>query len=176
MQPPLSIVHEEYLLYWSADHTRGHGEAANYHTSNRTYTMDQFNGGNAKEEWYATKLPGPEGSQSLYTERTLSVTYDWGHCNMAWQSHCSRCAVRLLACQAWWSIFTSYHISYRFGRYQWLRMPFSILSVPEVIQRIIHELIEGLKDVEVIANDFVVIGFGDTMEEAAVGEFWRVVT
>ena len=32
-----------------------------------------------------------------------------------------------------------------------------------------HELIEGLRGVEVIADDFVVIGFGDTVQEAAVG-------
>jgi len=30
-----------------------------------------------------------------------------------------------------------------------------------------HELIEGLEGIEVVADDFVVIGFGDTMEEAA---------
>ena len=30
-----------------------------------------------------------------------------------------------------------------------------------------YELIEGLDGVEVVADDFVVIGFGDTMEEAA---------
>jgi len=29
-------------------------------------------------------------------------------------------------------------------------------------------LIEGLKGVETVADDFVVVGFGDTMEEAAI--------
>ena len=29
-----------------------------------------------------------------------------------------------------------------------------------------HQLIEGLKGVEVVANDFVVVGFGDTLESA----------
>ena len=47
-------------------------------------------------------------------------------------------------------------------------MPFWISSAPEVFQRKMHELIEGLRDVEVVADDFVVIGFGDTTEEAAV--------
>ena len=46
-------------------------------------------------------------------------------------------------------------------------MPFGISSAPEVFQRRMHELIEGLSGVEVVEDDFVVIGFGDTMEEAA---------
>ena len=29
-----------------------------------------------------------------------------------------------------------------------------------------HELIEGLSGIEVVADDFVVVGFGDTLEEA----------
>ena len=53
-----------------------------------------------------------------------------------------------------------------FGRYRWKRMPFGISSAPEVIQRRMHELIEGLMGVEVVADDFVVVGFGDTREEA----------
>ena len=36
-----------------------------------------------------------------------------------------------------------------------------------------HELIEGLEGIEVVADDFVVIGFGDTMEEAAWQEARR---
>ena len=64
------------------------------------------------------------------------------------------------------SLLTTFHTS--FGWYWWLRMPFGISSAPEVFQRKIHELIEGLKGVEVVADDFVVIGFGETMEEAAI--------
>ena len=45
-------------------------------------------------------------------------------------------------------------------------MPFGICSAPEVFQRRMHQLIEGLQGVEVVADDFVVIGFGDTLEEA----------
>ena len=43
-------------------------------------------------------------------------------------------------------------------------MPFGICSAPEVFQRCIHELIEGLQGVDVVADDFVVVGFGDTHE------------
>lgn len=53
-----------------------------------------------------------------------------------------------------------------FGRYRWLRMPFGISSAPEVWQRTMHEFVEGLQGVEVIADDFVIAGFGDTTEEA----------
>ena len=44
-----------------------------------------------------------------------------------------------------------------FGRYHWKRMPFGIRSAPELFQRKMHELIEGLRGVEVIADDFVVV-------------------
>ena len=37
---------------------------------------------------------------------------------------------------------------------------------PEVFQRNIHQLTEGLRGVEVVADDFVVVGFGDTLDEA----------
>ena len=53
-----------------------------------------------------------------------------------------------------------------FGRFRWKRMPFGISSAPEVFQRRMHELIEGLHGVEVIADDFVVVGFGHTHLEA----------
>ena len=54
-----------------------------------------------------------------------------------------------------------------FGRFRWKRMPFGIQSAPEVFQRKMHELIEGMPQVEVIADDFVVIGKGSTLEEAS---------
>ena len=53
-----------------------------------------------------------------------------------------------------------------FGRYRWQRLPFGISSAPEVFQRKMHELIEGLAGIEVIADDFIVVGYGDTIKEA----------
>ena len=53
-----------------------------------------------------------------------------------------------------------------FGRYRWKRMPFGISSAPEVFQRRMCEVVEGLKGVEIVADDLVVVGFGDTPEEA----------
>ena len=52
-----------------------------------------------------------------------------------------------------------------FGRYRWLRMPFGISSAPKVWQQRMHELVEGLTGVEVIADDFLICGFGDTTKE-----------
>ena len=45
-------------------------------------------------------------------------------------------------------------------------MPFGISSAPEVFQWRMHKVIEGLEGVEVVADDFVTVGFGDTEEEA----------
>ena len=53
-----------------------------------------------------------------------------------------------------------------FGRYRWKRMPFGISSAPEVFQWRMHQLIERLQGVEVIADDFMIVGFGKTEAEA----------
>ena len=62
------------------------------------------------------------------------------------------------------SFLTTFHPP--FGWYRWKTMPFGISSAPEVFQRRMHELIEGLQRVEVIADDFVVFGFGNTQAES----------
>jgi len=41
-------------------------------------------------------------------------------------------------------------------------MPFGISSAPEVWQQRMNQLIEGLQGVEVIADDFLICGIGDT--------------
>ncbi len=61
------------------------------------------------------------------------------------------------------SLFTTFNTP--FGRYCWKRIPFAINSAPEVWQRKMQEHVEGLHGVEVIADDFVVVGFGNTPEE-----------
>ena len=52
-----------------------------------------------------------------------------------------------------------------FGRYRYLRMPFGISSAPEEFQRRMHTTLQGLSGVEVIADDILVYGCGDTEEE-----------
>ena len=41
-------------------------------------------------------------------------------------------------------------------------MPFGICSAPEVWQRTMHEFVEDLEGVEVIADDFLIARFGST--------------
>lgn len=53
-----------------------------------------------------------------------------------------------------------------FGRYKWLRFPFGISSGSEEYQRRQHEILEELTGIEVIADDILVCGCGDTEEEA----------
>ena len=51
-------------------------------------------------------------------------------------------------------------------------MPFGNSSAPELFQRKINELVEDLKGIELIANDFVIVGYRDT-HEAAVADHDR---
>ena len=62
------------------------------------------------------------------------------------------------------SRLTTFHTP--FGRYCWRRLPFGICSAPEVFQRRMHEVVEGLVGVEEVADDFLVVGYGDTIEQA----------
>ena len=48
-------------------------------------------------------------------------------------------------------------------------MPFGISSAPEVFKRKMNELVEFLNGIEVIADDFVIVGYGAT-HEAAVAD------
>ena len=52
-----------------------------------------------------------------------------------------------------------------FRCYRWQRMPFRAKSAPEVWQHKMREHVEGLKGVEVIADDFVIVGYGNTPAE-----------
>ena len=47
-------------------------------------------------------------------------------------------------------------------------MSFGICSAPEVFQRRMHQLIEGLNGVKVVADNFVVVGFGGIVEAAVI--------
>jgi hypothetical protein len=53
-----------------------------------------------------------------------------------------------------------------FGRECWKRMPFGINSAPEIFQRRMHEFSEGLEGMEVIADDFLIYGCGESVEIA----------
>ena len=53
-----------------------------------------------------------------------------------------------------------------FGWFRWLRMPLVISSAPAVWQRKMHNAIESLQGREVIADNFLVCGYGDTVDKA----------
>ena len=52
------------------------------------------------------------------------------------------------------------------GRKRWFKLPFGVSVAPEVYQRKQHELLAGLKGIEPIADDVLIVGCGDTDEEA----------
>ena len=62
------------------------------------------------------------------------------------------------------SYLTAFNTS--FGRYRWEQMLFGISSALEVWQQKMNELVEGLKGVEVIADDFLICRFGRDKDEA----------
>lgn len=53
-----------------------------------------------------------------------------------------------------------------FGRYRWLRLPFGISSAPEIFQQKLLSTLHGLKGIEVMADDILIYGVGDTTEDA----------
>ncbi len=52
------------------------------------------------------------------------------------------------------------------GRKRWLKLPFGVSVAPELYQRKQHELLVDLKGIEPIADDILIVGCGDTEEEA----------
>ena len=50
-----------------------------------------------------------------------------------------------------------------FGHYESKLMPFGIRSAPEILQGRMHKQIKGMPHVEVVTDNFVVVGYGETM-------------
>ena len=53
-----------------------------------------------------------------------------------------------------------------FGRYRYLRMPFGISVAPEEFECKLHEKLTRLEGVKILRDDLLVVGYGDTQEEA----------
>ena len=53
-----------------------------------------------------------------------------------------------------------------FGRFRWLRMPFGINAASEEFQRRMNEIVEGLNGVKVIVDDILIVGRGQTKQDA----------
>ena len=50
-----------------------------------------------------------------------------------------------------------------FGRYRFLRLPFGIISAPEVFHRTVRQLFEGIEGVETYIDDLLI--WGETKED-----------
>lgn len=57
-----------------------------------------------------------------------------------------------------------------FGRCKWNRTPLGVSSTGEIFQQRLHEAVESLDGVYTIADDILVTGTGDTMQEAIVDD------
>lgn len=53
-----------------------------------------------------------------------------------------------------------------FGKYRWKVLPFGISSSPDYFQMKMYEIVQGLSGVEVLVDDLLVYGVGETFEEA----------
>ena len=52
------------------------------------------------------------------------------------------------------------------GRYRYLRMPLGVSLAPEDFESTLQEKLADLEGVEVIRDDIIVMGFGETQEQA----------
>jgi transposase InsO family protein len=53
-----------------------------------------------------------------------------------------------------------------FGRYKWRRLPFGLKVSSEIFQKRLLQALEGLNGIFCVADDIVVVGCGETMEDA----------
>ena len=59
------------------------------------------------------------------------------------------------------SLLTTFNTPY--GRYRWLRLPFGIRSCPEIYQRIMDDMLEGIKGARAIMDDILIAA--ETVDE-----------
>ncbi len=122
--------------------------------------MDQRNGYGTQEKWAC--LDPQDLNKAIQREHYPLPTIE----EVATRLHGAKLFTTLDVRQRFWHVAldeeSSLLITFNtpFGRYRWKRMPFGINSAPKVFQRRMHKLVEDLEGVEVVADDFVVVGFG----------------
>ncbi len=119
--------------------------------------MGELRGSSPQKRWQVAYLFGSQRQAIQREHYPLPATRLYG----------AKCFSILDVRNGFWHIpldDDSSRLTTPFGRYRWKRLPFGISSAPEVFQRKMHEVIEGL---EGIADDFIVVGFGSTEEQAA---------
>lgn len=53
-----------------------------------------------------------------------------------------------------------------FGKYRYLRLPFGLSTAMEIFQKKMLEVVHGLRGVFVLADDILIVGYGDSQEDA----------
>jgi hypothetical protein len=53
-----------------------------------------------------------------------------------------------------------------FRKFRWLRLPYGVSVAPEIFQRKMHEALTGLKHIACIADDILIFGCGEDIDEA----------
>ena len=136
--------------------------------------MGEFFCSSGQAEWQTTALFGSQGSKQSDTTRALPCPHHRRCCcAITWREgiHEAGCQKWVLACVFRRGIIIPHYLQHTIWKVSlaahalWYP-PFGIRSAPEVSQRKMHELIEGMSNVEVVADDFVVVGYGQTHEEA----------
>ena len=124
--------------------------------------MDQLDGCCTEEEWQITYicLDPMDLNRALQRENFPLPTIE----EVASRLHGTKVSRPLMFPVAECSFCTKFNTP--FGRYHWKRMPLGIRPAPEVFRSKLNELIEGSRGLEVIANDFVVFGYGESSHSA----------
>lgn len=65
-----------------------------------------------------------------------------------------------------YSMLTTMHTPWE--RYRWTRLPFGVSSAPKEFQRRLHNVIRDMEGVLNIGDDIIVIGRGDSIDQAAL--------
>ena len=148
-----------------------YGGTGHHCPCNDTNTMGQFPRGCSQEGWENKELlclDPKDLNQAIQREHYPLPTIE----DIATRLHGAKVFTKLDVRNGFWHIKLADSSSYLttfntpFGRYWWKRMPFGIRSAPEIFQRRMHELIEGMPHVEVMADDFVIVSYGETLEQA----------
>ncbi|XP_072021728.1 uncharacterized protein [Amphiura filiformis] len=78
----------------------------------------------------------------------------------------SKCETWFLQCELddESSVLTTFQTPW--GRYKWNRLPFGVSPAPEVFQQTLDQNLEGLQGLYKIADDILITGKGETLEQA----------
>ena len=70
------------------------------------------------------------------------------------------------------SLLTCFQTIY--GRHRWCRLPFGLSVSSEIFSRRVHEALQGLEGVHCVADDIIIAGVGDTVEDATASHDKRL--